>query len=43
MQFMMFVCSDSDYCGARRDAGHVGDDPDALAAADAQKLPGKAP
>jgi len=39
----LFVCSDSNYCGDRRAQGHVGADPDALAAADAQKLPGDAP
>jgi len=38
----LFVCSDSNYCGNRRAQGHVGADPDALAAADAQKLPGDA-
>jgi alpha-D-ribose 1-methylphosphonate 5-phosphate C-P lyase len=38
----LFVCSDSNYCGDRRAQGHVGADPDALAAADAQKLPGDA-
>jgi alpha-D-ribose 1-methylphosphonate 5-phosphate C-P lyase len=38
----LFVCSDSNYCGDRRAQGHVGVDPDALAAADAQKLPGDA-
>jgi alpha-D-ribose 1-methylphosphonate 5-phosphate C-P lyase len=35
----LFVCSDSDYCGERRAAGHVGAEPDALASAEAQKLP----
>ncbi|MGE0718962.1 MAG: alpha-D-ribose 1-methylphosphonate 5-phosphate C-P-lyase PhnJ [Alphaproteobacteria bacterium] len=29
----IFVCSDSDHCGERRAAGHVGPQPDALAAA----------
>jgi alpha-D-ribose 1-methylphosphonate 5-phosphate C-P lyase len=35
----LFVCSDSDYCGERRAAGHVGAEPDALAAVEEQKLP----
>ncbi|MGE0724144.1 MAG: alpha-D-ribose 1-methylphosphonate 5-phosphate C-P-lyase PhnJ [Alphaproteobacteria bacterium] len=29
----IYVCSDSDHCGERRAAGHVGSDPEALAAA----------
>jgi alpha-D-ribose 1-methylphosphonate 5-phosphate C-P lyase len=35
----LFVCSDSDYCGERRAAGHVGAEPEALAAVEEQKLP----
>ncbi len=33
----MFVCSDSEYCGRRREAGHVGPQPDLFPADDAEE------
>ncbi|MBS7696120.1 MULTISPECIES: alpha-D-ribose 1-methylphosphonate 5-phosphate C-P-lyase PhnJ [unclassified Chelatococcus] len=35
----MFVCSDTDYCGQRRAAGHVGEQPDVDAALTGETMP----